>query len=179
MTGPIPLARQAARSLTTAAESHRSLKRYCSDQDLLIQSVSVSPDTSADLISKIADVEADLANVAAQVQQSQALLRELVGPRHDGTAAAAGRLLRTAIENAEICCTEHAREALQAGSTTVALVDLLDLEDQIQRAIEIMEQRNLFVEEEGARAARKAAWEAHNQRVVAYLETLDPGTPEL
>jgi hypothetical protein len=165
----LELATEAHRGYTTAVEVHRRLESCHTGQVKAIQLLSDSIPEAEGIESDIAKLEAQIANVDAKMSQANRVLSQLLIPSADLDP---GPILKTVIESTSALCARHSKDAVDGGKTGVPLVEILDMEDQVHELINDMVRRKMFPETDEESAARTAAWEEHNQRVLTYLDSL-------
>ena len=122
---------------------------------------------------KIAQVEKDIASIDVKLSGSQELLLEmLTSPDESAREAKPGRVLQSILSNTIEVMNGYCKNAVENGQISVSLLQVLDIEDQISKLICDMEDRNLYPESEQQLQQRHQRIEAHNQKIVGFLELI-------
>jgi hypothetical protein len=145
-----------------AVEAHRTLEGCRDGQAIAIEFLS-TPD-SAQISQAITGIDAAIATIDGQISRAQSVLAELLRP------PAHARRAKSVIESTQTLLAEHSKTAIASGCSTVPLVELMDMEDQIHELIGESAKKGLYPESEDGKAEREAAWLERSRRIVAFLE---------
>jgi hypothetical protein len=156
--------RRAADTKVRLVQAGRSQKDVIDDLSLSL------PDTK-DIQSEIAAIDEKIAGVNAQLQQAQdALLNTLAA--NEQSDSVGGDIIKTLLSNCELALLSIAKAAADKGQIAVSLLPLIELEDDLAKTIEKLNEKGDYPESQEEARERMAAQHAHAGKVIQFLTAL-------
>lgn len=168
--GPIRLALEAQTRFEEAAIANKQLLMVSEAQEQVMGELLQSMPSAEETAKEIAAVEAACEKLDQQIKNgSQILLESLSTPKVPKNVNPGG-VIKTILDMTLKVLYENIATALENGQTSVLLLHILDIEDQLSKLIQDMESRDMFPETEQQRQQRMDKSQAHNEKAVQFLE---------
>jgi hypothetical protein len=167
-------------TLATQARDHHAkahtiaeqLAQADQSQKIVITELAGSTPDLDEIQKKLAAADAELASLDEQLAQTQDGLLEALTAERPLDAQSAVDLLKTLLPNYQAALFTFAKGSAGHGQSTVSVLQLIELEDQIAKAIDGLSERGMFPEDDAATHARVQIREAHTRKVIEFLQLL-------
>lgn len=171
------VALEAEKKFRAAASANEDLARMCQAQGVIISDIADSFPDAAEMVNQMSEMDKELELINSQIQSAQEFLMELLTtPQAKSDGAKPGIVLKSVIENTIQLIQQDCQIAAQNGSTHVSLLQILNIEDQINKLIQDMEERDMYPETESQLQQRNNRMKVHNEKIVEFLQLLKQAT---
>jgi hypothetical protein len=165
------LAAQARANYTQARSTREQLSRIDASQSVIMAAITDSVPELAAIQKKLATAEAEIASLDRQIAEVQDSLLEVLTYQPNETQNSDG-VLKVLLTNFQDVLLTLARGNAERGRPDVAVLHVIDLEDQITRTIDDMVERGLYPEDENEQHTRIVRREEHTRKIIDFLTFL-------
>lgn len=154
-----------------AANLNSQLKNAIEAQNVLLAEIDESVPVA--LQEKMNEVDKELASVTRKLEEAQAVLLANLTKHAEpepNINAKAGALLKFLLQKMQDTLNQISMKAVRAGSASIPIMALIDLEDQISKIIEDLHAKGMYPESEEESAARMSIVEEHTAKVLQFLK---------
>jgi predicted nucleic acid-binding Zn-ribbon protein len=141
-------------------------------QKVVITELAASTPELEDIQKKIAAADAELAELDEQHAQTQDGLMEILTAERPLDVQSAVDSLKPLLSNYQTALFAFSKGSAEQGQSTISVLQLIELEDQIAKAIDGLAERGIFPEDDAATHARVQTRENHTRKVIDFLQLL-------
>lgn len=156
-----------------ASDKNQALSQVADSQNQLIDDLATSIPEIDDMMTKISNVDKEIANVELMLLKSNRALQEILTTgQKQSKDVLPGPLLSSVLLNVQQSLLKVASESAAKGHVSCNLLNIIDIEDQISKFIDGMIERNLYPETEEDFESRNDRTSLHNQKIVQFLQLI-------
>ena len=151
---------------------NQSLSNVAEGQNVIIEDLTSSIPDLDETMKKIKEVDDQIKEADQMLTTSNEALLELISNNSKAKPSTPGPMLSSVLNNVQNALFEIALEAAGNGKTSVNLLYLIDVEDQVSKLIEDMTNKGMYPEAPETMKQRIDYISQHNRKIVQFLELL-------
>lgn len=156
-----------------ASDNNQALSLIAEGQNTLIDDIANSIPEIDEMMTKISNVDQEIANVDLMLLKSNSALQELLSnDQNKSKDLLPGPILSSVLLNIQQSLLKIASESASKGQINCNLLNIIDVEDQISKFIEGMVERNLYPETNEEFNSRNDRTSLHNHKIVQFLQLI-------
>jgi hypothetical protein len=165
------LAAASRESFQAASDVGRQMRHVDNAQKLIIDEIASSIPDFEDIRKKLSAADEEIASLGSQLSQVQTALIAQLNSSSSGQKGPED-ILRALLTTFQSLLLSLSKESAQKGLTTVSILSIIQLEDQINSTIDDLTERGLYFEADSETQARLDRREEHARQMVAFLTVL-------
>lgn len=156
-----------------ASDDNQALSLIAESQNQVIDDIANSIPEIDDTMTKISNIDKEIANVDLMLLKSNRALQELLATEQSKTKdLLPGPILSSVLLNIQQSLLKIASETASKGQINCNLLNIIDIEDQVSKFIEGMVERNLYPETDEDFNSRNDRMSLHNRKIVQFLQLI-------
>jgi hypothetical protein len=162
---------EAQKRFERVAEENGQLKSQIEAQKIIISDLSQSLDATEESEKLLQVLDEQLSAVTQGIANSSALLLEqLSESANQGSRPSAGELLKVLVGKIQAGISDLAVKGVAEGSMSVSIIKLIELEEQIRKIIDDLQERGMYPESEQDSQARLARTQKHTAAILKFMQ---------